>query len=638
MEVACSVFTGVTTTMLTFSAFFFFEGRLGQFLFEMAAVVILCLAFSLIECYLILPAHLAHSGALKEKGKNKLRKGVDRLIFFLRDRMYARLLSLVIRHRYIAVSLTLALLMTIIGMIQGNYISLTYFPPISFSDNLTAAVVLKPGTRDHITQQKLEEVEQAVLAVGEDLVEKNSWMDESPVLSTQITLGSGGSQSGSHVGSIRIALPTEQELGMPKFQFATLVREKIGPMPDVEEFTIGGRRAFGKAVSLSLKGRDPEALEEAKAFTKAELSRLPDLKDITDSNIPGRREINLELTPKAYVLGLTHSDITRQIRQGFFGEEAQRLQIGEDEVRVWVRYPEEDRRSLGELEEIRIRATNGETYPLTELIRYDTKRGVIDLKHLNGAREVRVEADLADQTTPVGPLIAQLREDLIPRLRAKYPGINYSFEGQSRRGEQFGKSIGKIWPAILIGMVLLISLAFRSFSQSFIIILLMIPLGLLGAAIGHWIEGKPISILSFYGMLALAGVIVNDAVVFGDKFNRLLKEGHTLASAIFYSGKSRFRPIVLTSLTTVVGLFPLIRSTDSSAQFLIPMAISVAYGVMIGTFFVLTAYPAILGIYNDARVGIAWLRNALWNGDMKLPSRRWVEPAIKEQRGLEEIG
>lgn len=637
MEVMGSVFTGVTTTMLTFSAFFFFEGRLGQFLFEMAVVVILCLAFSLIECYFILPPHLAHSGALKKKKPSRFRIIADRAVFFLRDRLYGNLLKTVIRYRYLTFSITLAILFVVIGAVQGGYIGLTFFPSLNFTDDLTATVTLKPGTREHITADVLARVKAASFEVDADLrAERGD--DRSFIKSTQTTLGSGGSQSGGHVGSLRLALLSEREMGMPKFQFGNLVREKLGPMPEVEQFVIGDRRAFGKPVSVSLKGRDGEALDGAKRLLISELQRLPDLKDITDSNIPGRREINVQLKPKAYVLGLTHADITAQIRQGFFGEEAQRLQIGEDEVRVWVRYPEEDRRSLGELEEIKITTADGSQYPLTDLIEYETQRGVVDITHLNGAREIRVEADLADQTLPVGPIVANLQSDILPKLKERYPGISYSMEGQSRRGAQFGSSLGKIWPAILIGMVLLISLAFRSFSQSFIIILVMIPLGLLGAAIGHWIEGKPISILSFYGMLALSGVIVNDAVVFGDKFNRLLKQGHTLAGAIFYSGKSRFRPILLTSLTTVVGLFPLIRSTDGSAQFLIPMAISVAYGVLIGTFFVLTTYPAVLGIYNDVRVGLVWLRRAIWDADYQLPSRRLVEPAIKEQEQLKEIG
>ena len=185
-------------------------------------------------------------------------------------------------------------------------------------------------------------------------------------------------------------------------------------------------------------------------------------------------------------------------------------------------------------------------------------------------------------------------------------------------------------------MVLLIALGTQSFSQSLLIIS-MIPLGLIGAVIGHGLEGKPVSILSSYGMLALAGVIVNDAVVFVDKFNRFLRSGHSLASAIFYAGKSRFRPIILTSLTTVVGLFPLIRDTSQTAQFLIPMAISVAYGVMLGTFFILTIFPSMLAIVNDVRILTGWLKEWAWNGNNQIPLRALVEPAIRREKRLEKI-
>ncbi|MEL6853291.1 MAG: efflux RND transporter permease subunit, partial [Bacteroidota bacterium] len=517
MEVMGAVFTGVMTTILAFSMFFFFEGRFGQFTKEMAVVVILCLAFSLIECFFVLPPHLAHSGALSPKEPSRLRKSLNDAFIYLRDRVYGPVLAWSLRFRYVVISATFALIMTILGLMQGNYISQTFFPPISFSDNLDATVTLKPGTREDKTEAVLLRVQAAAFEVDKEL--RGLRGDERSIIqTTRMDIGSSGggfrgpSLSGSHLGTLRLQLLPENQMGMPKFKFGAMIRKKLGPMPDVEQFTIGGRRAFGKAVSLSLKGRDGTELEGAKNMAKEELSKLDDLKDITDNNLPGNREINIQLKPQAYVLGLSHNDITRQIRQGFFGEEVQRLQKGQDEVRVWVRYPQEERRSLGELEEMRIRTGDGREFALGELVVYDTERGIIDISHLNGAREVRVEADLADQSTPVAPLLANLQDEFLPRLRAAYPGISVSFEGQSRRGAEFSSSLTTIWPFFAISMILLISLAFRSFSQSFLIIF-MIPLGLLGAVIGHGLEGKPVSILSFYGMLALSGVIVNDAVV-----------------------------------------------------------------------------------------------------------------------------
>lgn len=640
MEVMGSVFTGVSTTILAFSLFFFFEGRFGAIVKEMAVVVILCLVFSLIECYFVLPAHLAHSGALDKKEPGKFRRVLDKGFNYLRDNLYAKVLTIMIRYRYPVLAFSLALIMVISGMIKGNYISTTFFPPISFSDNMDAAVILKPGTRENVTEAVLLKIQQAAYDVEADLQEKQG-TDRPFLEAMRMDIGSSGSQrsgvkSGSHIGNVRITLQPEEFTGVSKSRYASLIRQKLGPMPEVEQLTIGDRRAFGKAVSLSLKSRDAKELELAKQETKNYLSTLADLRDITDNNIPGNREINLKLKPQAYVLGLTHNDITRQIRQGFFGEEAQRLQIGQDEVRVWVRYPKSGRKSLGEMEAVRVRTTSGQEYPLSELVEYDTKRGVIDIVHLNGAREVRVEADLADQKTPVAPILASLESTFVPKLKEKYPSLQVSFEGQSRRGAEFGASINQIWPFFFLGMILLIALGTQSFYQSLLIIS-MIPLGLIGAVIGHGFEGKPVSILSSYGMLALAGVIVNDAVVFVDKFNRFLQNGHSLASAIFYAGKSRFRPIILTSLTTVVGLFPLIRDTSQTAQFLIPMAISVAYGVLFGTAFILTIFPSMLAILNDFRVLSKGLAAFAWNGTKTLPSRILVEPAIRREKDLEKI-
>ena len=435
---------------------------------------------------------------------------------------------------------------------------------------------------------------------------------------------------------MRVELLPEAERQTNKFLVTRQLQGFLGRVPEAKELTVGNTSFFGKPVSLSLKSRNLEELEAAKQMTITALKQRSDLKDITDSNIPGRREVNIQLKPLAYVLGLTHNDITRQIRQGFFGDEIQRLQIGQDEVRVWLRYPEEDRKSLGELEAIKIKTTDGREFPLTDLIDYETERGIVAIKHLDRARENRVEAEMLDASDPVQPVLTELQETLVPQIRANYPGVNVTFEGQARQSRRFGDSFMIAIPLIFIAIFIVISLAFRSFYQAGLI-LAMIPLGVLGAFIGHWLEGKPVSILSSYGIVALSGVIVNDAVVFLDKFNRFLKQGHTVTSAIFFAGKSRFRPIILTSLTTVVGLFPLIRDTSSTAQFLVPMAISVAYGVLIGTFFILAVFPALVVAFNDARVVVQWFKKWIWSAAGEIPDRIGVEPSIREDKNLEKL-
>ena len=636
MEVLPAVFTGVSTTMLAFCAFFFLDGRFGQFIVEMAIVVILCLALSLVECAFILPPHIAHSGALEKKEPGWFRKGFDKGFFYVRDRLYGKLLALVVRYRYITAATAIALIMIFVGMVQGKYLKTTFFPSFSRSNDFDVGLVLTPGTREAETERILKDLEQKVLAISEEISAERT-DGRQMVVNTRLSLGTAGSQSGSHTGVVKVELLPEEVRNMDKFRATALFRRKLGTVPEAEQFTVGeSRRFFGTPVSISLKSRNSEELEGAKNLIKKALVRRGDLKDITDNNVAGKREINMKLKPQAYVLGLTHNDITRQIRQGFFGEEVQRLQIGEDEVRVWVRYPEENRKSLGELENVKIKTDDGREFPLTDLIEYETERGIVSITHLNGAKEIRVEADLADSKTPVQPILQDIRENLIPQMRAEFPSVISTFEGQARQGDRFAGSFLLAVPLLVIGIFLLITLEFRSFSQSFLIIL-MIPLGILGAAIGHWIEAKPLSILSSYGIVALSGVIVNDAVVFQDKFNRLLKSGHKVATAVFFAGKSRFRPIILTSLTTVVGLFPLIRDTSTTARFLVPMAISVAYGVLLGTFFILTVFPALIVIANDVRIGIGYLWSILWGEKIKLPGRTSVEPSILEDKKLERI-
>lgn len=640
MEVLSSVATGVTTTIMAFCIFFFIEGRFGQIMLEMAIVVILSLAFSLIECALILPPHLAHSGALRDHKKGWVRRNMDSLMTYLKNRIYGPIVALVIRYRYITVTSAIALFMVSLGLLGGGYVKFGFFPFID-RDDMTIDLVLKPGTRELITERILADIETKIWEVNE-AIKKERPDGKDVILSSIVQLGSSGNSrnsngtSGGHTGSIRLQLLPGEERNLPSFVIGKKIQEEVGIIPEAEQFSAGANGFFGKPISLSLKSRDLEELDRAQAFAMQELATFSDLTEVTRSNLPGNREVNMELKPLAHVLGLTQNEITRQIRQGFFGEEVQRLQIGTDEVRVWLRYPPENRKSIGELEEIMIKLPDNREFPVKDLIDYTIQRGVVNIKHFNGAREVRIEADLVDKNVPVEPITAQLKEAVLPKIQAKFPGVRASFEGQNKRSEEISNSLGTLLPIVMVGIFLIISLTFRSFSQAFLI-MLMIPMGFVGAVMGHFWLGATMSVFSIYGIIALSGVIVNDAVVFADKYNRLLKQGHTMVSSLFYAGKSRFRPIILTSLTTVLGLYPLILAKSRQALWLVPMAISVAYGVLLGTFFILTIFPALIAVFNDLRVLSKWFWIWAWDADSEMPDRKAVEPAILEQHSLEKI-
>lgn len=644
LEVLPAVFTSVTTTIIAFIPLMLLDNE--GFTTEMSIVVIACLAFSLVEAFFVLPSHLATGKGDEEQQpkKDRVRGTLDRGIKYFRDNIYGGVLRFLIQWKWVSFAVPIFVFMVVLGMIQGGIIKTTIFPSIPF-DDFEVALVLNPGTRESITENYLQRFEDAVWEVNEE-IKADRGNDNSLIETVSLSVGSSGgrgsAERGSHAGHLRIDLANMEEVeDISSFEIANRVRQKIGPVPEAQKFSVGGQNRFGTPFSLALLSINMEDLMAAKEEVKAEIENLSSLKDIQDNTATGQREIQLEMKPQSYFLGFSQQDITNQIRQAFFGEEAQRLIIGTDEVRVWVRYPEEDRLAISQMESMRIRDGQDNEYPLRELADYGIERGVMNINHFNGKREVRLEADLVDPYEPVPPIIEKVEAEILPGILAKYPSVTYSFEGQSRRSERTVASFAKVFPVAFIMMVLTITLSFRSLYQA-ILILLLIPLGLVCAAIGHGIHGQPISMLSMYGMIALSGVIINDAVVMLDKYNQNLLEGMRVEEAAFSAGTARFRAILLTSITTVAGLYPLILEKSFQAQFLIPMAISVAYGVMFGTFMILLFFPVIILVFNDIKLyvnkGIRKVKHFM-NPDepYRTPDSEGVEPAIREQRRLQQV-
>ena len=313
--------------------------------------------------------------------------------------------------------------------------------------------------------------------------------------------------------------------------------------------------------------------------------------------------------PEAYMLGLNETTIANQIRQAFYGGQAQRLQVGRDEIRIWVRYPPEGRERLGQLEQMKIITPGGE-YPFSELVDYEKERGPVNINRFNGRREIRVNAEMVDPDASVTEMLDIIRHEVIPELNVLYPGIQIEFQGQQRESERNMSDLMFLFPMAFLAIIFILMVNFKSFEQP-LIILIMIPISILGAVWGHGIHGKPLSILSLWGIVALTGVIVNDAVVFLAKYNLLISEGQKVKDAIVEAGKTRLRPIILTTLTTAFGLFPLILEKSFQAQMLIPMAISLVYGVAFGTMFILLFFPALIIVLNDIRR----LVRQLWTGE-----------------------
>ena len=646
MEVLPSVLTSVATTIVVFSALFFIRGRM-EFMYDMAFVVVFSLAFSLFEAFFVLPAHLGSSWVLRRNVRQntgkKIRDILESILRFMRVNIYGTTLKFMIKWKYVAIFSPIFLIIITAGLFKGDLIKATFFPAIPF-DQFTVDLAFKPGSGEAKTLDYLKHIDNAIWEVNTDFMEK--FNDTNDFVSyTYLSTGNAfrGLERGSHAGNIFVMLRDLEGSETSSFEIVDSVLAKVGELPEVDKLTIQGRATFGTPISVSLLGKNETSLNAAKEDLIQSLKQIEDLNNIADVNPAGMREVLLKLKPLAYFLGFSQLTLTAQVRQGFFGGQAQRLQHGKDELRVWVRYPKTDRINLGQLEAMRIKTAAGE-YPLSELSTYTIERGPVSIKHYNGSREIRVDANVVSYDTPTIPIQEKIENEIVPELLSKYPDIEVAYLGQKKDSDETMNQIKKFFlPAFLL-MFLIIILHFKSFAQGMIIVS-MIPLAWLGAIWGHGVEGIPVSLLSIWGMLALSGVIINDAVVFLSKYNALLLEGVKVKNAVYQTGMARFRAIVLTTITTSVGLYPIIYEKSFQAQFLKPMAVALAYGVFVGTAFILIFFPIVILLLNDMKRYSKYVYNRinLWvlQGDPKrkvppkivarlsqVPSRESVEIAI----------
>jgi multidrug efflux pump subunit AcrB len=629
VEVYPAVLTSIATTIIAFSPLLFLAGTRMENMIQMAIVVILSLGFSLFEAFFILPAHLSSHHILSRKSLEKkktkgIKKYLERFIVWLRDDIYHYALLWLLKWRHIVIAFPVALFLITAGLLAGGHIKNTYFPMIDF-DSFEINIAFTPGDGEKQTKEYLRKFEKAAWEVNEELTTELGY-DEDIIdrLITSLGYSFSGQEVGAHAGNVRVYPLDLNELDISAHEIANRVREKIGKVPEARKFTVAGRNRWGAPVSISLMSKNIKELEEAKEYLMKRLTELPQLKDITENVALGKQEIRLKLKPKAYFLGLDEATIAQQVRQGFYGGQAQRLQEGRDELRVWVRYPKSNRLTRGQMENMKIKTAVGD-FPLSELADYHMERGPVAINRYNGNREIRVEAETVDPYAPVPEILEQIDNEIMPDLKAQFAGLRWEYQGQQKYGkEAISQASGYFIIAFLI-IIFIMIMHFKSFNQTFIIIA-MIPLSLLGVFWGHGIHGKPLSIISLWGMVALTGVVINDAIVFLTKYDGNLLEGKKVHEAIIEAGKVRLRPIILTSITTTIGLFPIILEKSHQAQFLIPMAISLAYGIAIGTVFILIFFPVLIMLLNDMKVYLRYL----WTGVK--PEREEVEVAIQLQK------
>lgn len=636
LEVIPPIVSAIVTTVLAFSIFLFLDGRIGDFFGEVSVIVILTLVVSLVEALIILPAHLAHSKALskkKEDPKSKIgqifarlriiNKAGDRAMAWMRDKLYGPTLRFALRYRLLTFSFFVLALFLTFGSIGGGIIRTAFFPRIA-SDQIVVALQMPNGTNEKVTDSIISMIQDKAKIVNQELTEEYLPQEDKKLFRNMLKNLGPGSSTATLVINL---LPGEER---PDAVVADLVtgrlRDLVGPVVGAESLVFGSGGNFGgDPVSISLLGNNIEELKAAKLELKTAMEQNALLKDVADNDPAGIKEIQLQLKENAYLLGLDVRTVMTQIRAGFFGVQSQRIQRGEDEIRVWVRYDRDNRASINQLDEMRIVTPSGIRIPLKEIATYSIERGDVAINHLDGQREIQVTSDLKDAKTTSAPdILTWIKTEIMPEIQSKYPTVSASYEGQNRERNKLTDSLNYVGPLVLFLIYMTIAFTFRSFSQP-LLLLLLIPFSLTFVAWGHWIHGFPVNILSMLGIIALIGIMVNDGLVLIGKFNGNLRNGMTFQDALYEAGKSRFRAIFLTSVTTIAGLAPLLLEKSRQAQFLKPMAISIAYGIAFATVLTLVMLPIFLSFSNDTKIAFKWLLTG------NKVSQEEVERAIKEQ-------
>lgn len=635
MEVLPPVVSAIITTLLAFSLFLFLDSRIGEFFGEVAIIVILTLAVSLIEALIILPAHLAHSKALRNAAivenpsrlkqffskMREINKGGDKIMSYLRDKMYSPTISFILKFKVLSLGIFVALLVLTFGSVGGGIIGVTLFPSIA-SDTVSIELNMPNGTNVKVTDSIISMIEEKSFIVNKELTEK--YLKGTGKELFENTILSLNSSSSARL-QINLLPGEERPDVISSNLVANRLRELVGPVIGTERLIFGSGGNFGgNPVSVSLLSNNILELKAAKAELKSVLESNPLLKDVADNDPAGIKEIRLELKENAYLLGLDLRTVMNQVRAGFFGAQAQRFQRGQDEIRVWVRYDRSNRESLNDLDNMRIVTPSGERVTLKDIAVYTIERGDVAINHLEGQREIQVSADLKDPSNSATDILDDIKTTIIPQIQSKYPTISASFEGQNREATKLSRSLKSAGGIILLLIYITIAFTFRSYSQP-ILLILLVPFSLTAVAWGHWLLGFPVNILSLLGIIALIGIMVNDGLVLIGRFNTNLKEGMKFDEALTEAGKSRFRAIFLTSLTTIAGLAPLLLEKSRQAQFLKPMAISISFGIAYATILTLLLLPLFLSFSNDIKKHTKWLITG------KKVTKEEVERAIKEQ-------
>tara|TARA_B100000965_G_scaffold9146_1_gene7082 strand:- start:725 stop:3958 length:3234 start_codon:yes stop_codon:yes gene_type:complete len=619
-KVALPATFGVLTTIAAFAPMLFVTGFAGPFFKAMSVVVIFCLFFSIIESKLILPAHLAYA-KIDEINEEEIFSSYSNIPWYKRpsrlfqranrfvqnnlhsiiENKYAPLIEKAVRNRGLTIATFLSALIIIIGILNSGITKFVLFPEVP-GDYVVVELTMIDGSSAESRDEVINRIEKAALDINDEWLEK--YPNDLPPINKMGAYTGGMTElgtpiAGDNIGLLVAELPFENRK-VSVIELENMWRDKVEDMPGVKKLTFDSGRNIGggSSISFNILGDDIKQLEKASKQLERKLTEYEGVFDIRSSLNVGGEEIKLDIKPQAESLGLSMASVGRQVRQAFYGEEAQRIQRGKNEIKVMVRYPEEDRTSIGNLESMRIRNNNGDEIPFSSVATASFGKAYSSIIRENGIRVVTVSADADSSTVEPRRVISDITENYIPEMRDRFPQLEFDLEGSSSETVKLVQELTNASIAALFLIYILIAIPLKSYLQP-IIIMSVIPFGLIGAVIGHIVLNEAISMFSLFGLVALAGVVVNDSIIMVDFINKARQEGMDIIQAVVNSGTQRFRAIILTSLTTAIGLMPIMTETSTQAQFVIPMAISIAFGIVFATVITLFLVPCLYVLQDD---------------------------------------
>jgi multidrug efflux pump subunit AcrB len=597
-SVAIPATFGVLTTIVAFIPLLMISGFAAAFTESIGWVVILCLVFSLIESKLILPAHLVHFGKPNEKSIfNKIPKRCNAVLGKFVRLYYVPFVRKCIKNRYITLSCFVGALIITAGLLAGGIVRIVFLPEIP-SDFIQANVTMVEGSPEAQTRATMDKLEQAASSLNGNF----QFLDtETGEISTEIVdhfiiIGRGVSS-----GIATIELDKDVPNQIDSDLITEYLLNYVGNMPGLKSLTFSAGQVFGgNPISYQLVSNNPEELTAAASELENKLHSYNGLINIKNEAVKSKDELRLQLLPRAEVMGFTLSDLSTQVRNAFYGSQAQRLQRDDDEVRVMVRYPEEERISIGDLEDMYIRTSEGDAVPFTSIANFDMQPGYAQINRVDGEQSVAVNSDIIEAMVEPNVVNNDIKNNFFPELKTRYPSVDFREDGGTAEQQSIIEDMVRGMIFAIFGIYALLAIPLRSYTQP-IIIMGVIPFGMVGAIVGHIVVGIPVNFLSFLGIIALSGVVVNDSIILVNFVNNATQKGENVIDAVVNGGARRFRAILLTSLTTFFGLLPILLETSMQAQFLIPMATSLAFGIVFATVITLLLIPCLYVMLEDLK-------------------------------------